>query len=156
MEDSSHPTLFPGLGTGLSGENHGKSIAPDQVPITVPAIRRHPDDCGILLAFVGLRYPLGGETCLYILTSLTIFQGARSLVDTFVGAYEGFRFILGYNERAYPSHIDINWIMIPMSRPGTDANLARPEHVKQTSNGQSFPSPPKAHHKYIFINREKH
>nr|CAD1842609.1 unnamed protein product [Ananas comosus var. bracteatus] len=33
-----------------------------------------------------------------------------------------------------------------MSRPGTDTNLGRPEHVKQTPNGQSFPCPPKAHH----------
>nr|CAD1844156.1 unnamed protein product [Ananas comosus var. bracteatus] len=30
-----------------------------------------------------------------------------------------------------------------VSRPGTDANLARPEHVKQTPNGQSFPCPPR-------------
>nr|CAD1832715.1 unnamed protein product [Ananas comosus var. bracteatus] len=43
-----------------------------------------------------------------------------------------------------------------LSRPGTDANLARPEHVIQTPNGQSFPYPPKAHHMYIFLNREKH
>nr|CAD1824833.1 unnamed protein product [Ananas comosus var. bracteatus] len=28
----------------------------------------------LLLAFIGLRYPLGGETCLHVLTSPTIFQ----------------------------------------------------------------------------------
>nr|CAD1835687.1 unnamed protein product [Ananas comosus var. bracteatus] len=47
-------------------------------------------------------------------------------------------------------------VVAKLSRPGTDANLARPEHVKQTPDGQSFPYPPKAHHMYIFIIREKH
>nr|CAD1829895.1 unnamed protein product [Ananas comosus var. bracteatus] len=39
---------------------------------------------------------------------------------------------------------------LALSRPGTNTNLGRPEHVKQTPNGQSFPCPPKAHHMYIF------
>uniref|UniRef100_A0A6V7QWS1 Uncharacterized protein n=1 Tax=Ananas comosus var. bracteatus TaxID=296719 RepID=A0A6V7QWS1_ANACO len=33
----------------------------------------------ILLAFIGLRYPLGGETCLHVLTSPTIFQVSRAV-----------------------------------------------------------------------------
>nr|CAD1839482.1 unnamed protein product [Ananas comosus var. bracteatus] len=33
----------------------------------------------ILLAFIGLRYPLGGETCLHVLTSPTIFQVSQAM-----------------------------------------------------------------------------
>nr|CAD1840464.1 unnamed protein product [Ananas comosus var. bracteatus] len=37
------------------------------------------DYLSVLLAFFGLRYPLGGETCLHVLTSPTIFQVSRAM-----------------------------------------------------------------------------
>nr|CAD1821682.1 unnamed protein product [Ananas comosus var. bracteatus] len=33
----------------------------------------------VLLAFIGLRYPLGGETCLHVLTFPTIFQVLQAM-----------------------------------------------------------------------------